>query len=334
MTAASLRNQRLHARREAYRDWAIITATNHMLLLTIAVAPLPTPVVLILAMALGVGLAIGAVTVLHDAGHRRFSRGYLANMFATQSAVPIGLWVAQWTVKHQMHHRLPAKYPDDEFTTAAGMLRIHPEAPMRKLYRFQHVYAWLVYCLLWPGDLLSQAQFLLTGRVPGSDRRVGLAPRGATFLLEKIAASLFLIPYFLLAGTRLAPFLGIAALFGGFLAGCLLIVGHVNIGLSYALDSTMPHSWTRYVVATTVSFSTGSRLTNWLTGGLSNHLAHHLRPTASRRELRQQYPDIKNQLEDAHHLAIAEFTSLSAAIRGHRQVLKHLGSQALSTRAS
>jgi linoleoyl-CoA desaturase len=317
-----------HRRRadlEAHRDWAIITVTNHSLLVLIAAITAPAPVRVVLALLLGAGLAIGAITVLHDAGHSRFGRHYLPNMLAAQSAVPIGLWVAQWTLKHQVHHRLPANYPDDEFTTAGGFLRIHPAAPMRAIYRFQHLYAWLLYCLLWPGDLLSQARFLIHGHLPGSDCAMAAKRRFATFLFEKLTVGLFLLPYFLVAGPRLLPILALAAVFGGLLVSSVLIVGHVNTSLNYTNQETGSQSWASHVVATTASFSTHSRVMNWLTGGLTHHLGHHLRPSASRQELHQLYPRIKNDLERQLGLTVMEFPTLRAAIKGHWHILRQLG---------
>lgn len=103
--------KRRRADLEAYRDWALITIANHSLLVLFVAITVPALAEAILALLLGAGLAIGTITVLHDAGYSRFGKRYLPNMLATQSAVPIGLWVAQRTLKHQVHHRLPANYP-------------------------------------------------------------------------------------------------------------------------------------------------------------------------------------------------------------------------------
>src|SRR5579859_4591081 len=101
-------------RSEAYRDWMIIAAGNHLLMIAITAFSLPLLGFTAASIMLGVGFAAGAITVLHDAGHGRFSRNYLPNMLVVHSAAPIGLWVAHWTLKHKVHHRMPAAYPDDE----------------------------------------------------------------------------------------------------------------------------------------------------------------------------------------------------------------------------
>ncbi len=143
-------------RREAYLDWAVIALFNNAVLLTIALIMPPLAILLPVSLVLGLGFAMGAITVLHNAGHHRYSQRYWPNMLAVHSAVPVGLWVAHWTLKHRIHHRLPAAYPDDAFTQAGGMLRLHPLAPHRPFHRFQHVYAWFMYPLAWAADMQSQ----------------------------------------------------------------------------------------------------------------------------------------------------------------------------------
>src|SRR5690348_14573657 len=116
--------------REAYLDWAIIALFNNSVLLTIALVMPPLAILLPASLVLGFGFAMGVITVLHNAGHHRYSQRYWPNMLVVHSAVPVGLWVAHWTLKHRVHHKLPAAYPDDAFTQA-GPLRLHPLAPHR-----------------------------------------------------------------------------------------------------------------------------------------------------------------------------------------------------------
>src|SRR5262245_29672073 len=116
---------------EAYRDWLMIAIVNHALMTVLAVVYLPLGTEVFLGLLLGVGFAMAAVTVLHNAGHHRYSRGYWANALAVHTAAPMGMWVRHWTFKHVVHHRLPAAYPDDSFTDTSGWLRVHPLAPRR-----------------------------------------------------------------------------------------------------------------------------------------------------------------------------------------------------------
>ena len=310
--------------REAYLDWAIIALFNNSILLTIALVMPPLAILLPASLVLGFGFAMGVITVLHNAGHHRYSQRYWPNMLVVHSAVPVGLWVAHWTLKHRVHHKLPAAYPDDAFTQA-GPLRLHPLAPHRPFHRFQHVYAWFLYPLAWAADMQSQLRYLVTGEISGLRSRPRASWRFSTFVLEKAAAAAILLPYVLLAhGIRLLLALCVATLFTGLLVGCVVAIGHINVGLDYAVMNGSGRDWTAYVVATTASFSTDSRFLPWLTGGLTHHLAHHLRPLATRKELHGLHSQMAGHGEIRPGLKVIEFQTLRAALHGHGTALKRL----------
>lgn len=70
-----LKRWRVNAERaEPWRDWAILTAVNHALLVVVVLVRPSAPWLLVFALPLGLSLATTVLTVLHDAGHRRFSR--------------------------------------------------------------------------------------------------------------------------------------------------------------------------------------------------------------------------------------------------------------------
>src|SRR5262249_2615187 len=97
-----------------------------------------------------------------------------------------------------------------------------------------------------------------------------------------------------------------------------------NIGLT--ATSTVPTEWKSHVLATTASFSADSQLIPLLSGGLTHHAAHHLRPTASRRELRDLHNQLRCAAEDQTHPPLIEFTTFRSGLRGHITMLRQLGS--------
>lgn len=314
---------------EAYRDWLIVLIVNNVLLAGIAVPRIPIAWRLTACLLLSVGFAIGAIIVLHDAGHHRFSRHYIPNMLTVNTAVPVGLWVAHWTIKHRAHHRLPAAYPDDGFTQANGLLRLHPEAPYRSFYRFQHIYAGLIYTLMLPGELLSQVSFLIKGSIGGERQTTPLTRRLVTFSAEKLVTFLVLLPYLLVSNLwNFLVLLTASCVLAGFITACILVIGHVNVGLVYERRDDGPFAWQSYVVSTTASFSTASPTMAWITGGLTHHLVHHLYPQASRKQLRAMYRTTVAAVEERVHITSVEFSTFRAALRGHWVALKKLGSGA------
>ena len=188
----------------------------------------------LIAIPLGFVLSTAVLTIEHDAGHRRFSKKLWPNIFATQTAAPIGLWVVHWTKKHQVHHKVTQVYPLDDATRASGMVRLHPSAPYWHVHRFQHLYAWFLYGLAWAGELRSQINYMRTGELAG----VTPPPhreRVKSFAAEKLICGLVLLPYIVLLGPLKLGFLMLVAMtIASMFAAVVLSVGHIAEGLTPA----------------------------------------------------------------------------------------------------
>jgi linoleoyl-CoA desaturase len=311
-------------RTEPWRDWAVIGLLNHVQLLTIALIRPSWPWLLLAALPLGVTLATGTLTILHDAGHRRFSRNEWPNVFAVQTAVPLGLWVSHWTLKHRVHHRASQVFPVDE-ATRNNLVRMHPGVPLKPFHRFQHLYAWPLYGLAWVGELNSQVTFVIKGNVVG----VEVPPRSArlrSFLLEKAFCAVVLLPYILLLGwAKLAIYVITAMTFGAVLAAIVLVVGHINEGLYPPSEVPTQKEWSRHLVRTTANFNTTNRLVRWFTGGMTHHLAHHLKPVAPRHTLPKLTDTVVQDVVAKSGLPLVEYPTLIAATRSHGRRLRELG---------
>ncbi len=309
---------------EPWRDWALITLMNNALLLTVALLQ-PRGLLLVLAaVPVAVGFAIGTLTVLHDAGHRMFSNRSWPNVLAVQTSTPAGLWVSHWTLKHRVHHKLSQVYPIDEATRSSSMVRLHPDAPGNRWQRAQHFYAWPLYGLAWAGELRSQLRYLRTGEVTGIETPPG-AKRLASFVAEKGLCLLVLAPYAWLLGVgRLALLMLVVETLASLIAAVVLVVGHINEGLT---PSSQPpgRAWAAYLVRTTASFSTNSRAMRWFTGGMTHHLAHHLRPVAVRSELPRLHETVVRDVVASTGLNHVEYPTLHQAVAGHWRRLRELG---------
>ncbi|MCU1692640.1 MAG: linoleoyl-CoA desaturase [Frankiales bacterium] len=316
----SARRRRL----EPWRDAAAIGAIDHAVLLAAALLRPGLLGLLLLSLALGVGLSTGTLTVLHDAGHRMFGRRAWPNVLAVQLSVPVGLWVGQWTLKHRVHHRLSQVYPVDENTRSSSLLRLHPEAPLKPVHRFQHLYAPLLYSLAWIGEVKSQLTYLVTGVVTGAETPTA-ARRTGSFLVEKLLCAAVLTPYGLALGWgRLAVLVVLAMTWGSLLTAVVLVVGHINVGLE-GEPGGPGRSWSTHLVRTTASFRTGSRTARFWTGGMTLHLAHHLRPVALRSELPEVNATVVRDLVAASGLTACEFRTFHQAVAAHLRRLRELG---------
>lgn len=312
------------SRWEPWRDWAVIALINHALLLSVALLHPRGLLLVAAAIPVSIGLTIGTLTVLHDAGHRMFSARAWPNVLAVQTSTPAGLWVSHWTLKHRVHHKFSQVYPLDESTRSSSLVRLHPAAPSKRWQRGQHIYAWPLYGLAWLGELRSQLRYLRTGDVPGAETPPRPA-RAASFVLEKGLCLLVLLPYAWLLGVgSLAILLAVAETVGSLIAAVILLVGHVSDQLAPSTE-TCGASWGVNLVRTTASFSTESTMTRWLTGGLTHHLAHHLRPVAVRSELPRVHRTTVRELAATTGIAVVEYATLRQAAAAHWRRLRALG---------
>jgi linoleoyl-CoA desaturase len=302
----------------------VLAVLNHAQLLAVALIKPSWPWLLLAAVPFAFTLAIGTLTVLHDAGHKRFSREAWPNVLVVHTCVPLGLWVTHWTLKHRVHHKASQVYPIDE-ATRSNLVRMHPGVPLRGFHRYQHIYAWFLYSLAWVGELNSQFTYVVKGNVIG----VPVPDRGArirSFLVEKAICAVVLLPYILLLGpAELAVYVVAAMSFGAVLAAIVLVVGHINEGLDPPSAVPSQKEWSRHLVRTTASFNLGSRPVRWLTGGMTHHLAHHLKPVAPRHELPRLQETVVQDVVARSGLPEVVFPTLTRATISHYRRLRELG---------
>ena len=324
-TGGLLASARRRGRREPWRDWAILSALLHVQLIAVAVSGLTGGWMLVVALPVGLTLATATLTVLHDAGHRRFAQRSWPNVLAVQSAAPVGLWTAHWTLKHRVHHRVTQLYPLDEATRSTGLIRLHPAATWRPVHRRQHLYGWALYSLAWAGELRSQLTFLRTGAVAGA-QTPGPWRRAGSFLAEKALCATVLLPYAVAMGiVRLGLLLLVAMTVASLVAAAVLVVGHINLGIEPPSTAPTGQQWLRHQVLTSASFSTDNVAVRWLTGGMTHHLAHHLRPVAARADLPALHRTVIHDEAARSGTQVREFATFRSAVRGHYARLRELG---------
>jgi linoleoyl-CoA desaturase len=274
---------------------------------------------------LSLGLGLGGAVILHHGGHMRYSKQWYLNAAWVQGAVPVGLWVHHWGLKHRIHHRLPAVFPADRYTTGNMFVRLHPSAPWRPMHRYQYLYIILGYAIYWLSEVASQIRYLINGSIPYSNENLKASQRLLLYFSEKSMCAAVLLPYFLLGNDawRTGYLLMIAGTIGSIYAGLLVGVGHINMGIRPAVELPESGAWVSYVLSSTVSFRVESRVAGWLSGGLTLHAAHHLRPLASRSELRLLHRQLKNQHHDDD--ALIEFDTFWHALLGHFTALRQWG---------
>jgi linoleoyl-CoA desaturase len=188
-------------------------------------------------------------------------------------------------------------------------------------HRFQHLYAPALYAAAWLGDTRSQIRFLRTGAV-GTGHVGTVRSRASSYVAEKALVAAIALPYVLVTGPvrSLVLSAGVVASASLF-AALVLMAGHVNVGLVDDPDAT----FVSRAFGTTAAFATTSPWMRRLTGGLTHHHVHHLRPHLPRSTFRERHLDLVVPTALAQQLPLVEFPTLRAAVAGHFRELRRLG---------
>jgi len=271
--------------------------------------------------------------VFHDSIHGSFAKSNLGNrLFAFLSCSLLGVSRYFWYQKHNvLHHRYPNVQGWDDDLETRGSLRLSPKQPWSRRYRFQHIYAPLVYSLTTLEWIFVKdfAQYFTARMNPYQsippmneyDHMEFWASKAAYFLMV-IVLPLSVMPlgYFLLGFILLHLTLSL-------ILASIFQLAHVTDLCAFPelnRDSgMMDFDWAVHQMYTTANFSTNSNWLTWFSGGLNFQVEHHLFPLVSH----VHYPMIsKILIKTAKEFRVPYFSypTYFGALVGHLRVLKRL----------
>ncbi len=224
----------------------------------------------------GIVAAIG-FNVMHDGAHGSFSKNKYINMFAAFSLNFLGGSSFMWNVKHNIiHHAYTNVDGVDDDIDIQPWMRMSGTQKRLKLHRFQHLYFWILYCMLyilWIFVLDYQKYF---------KSKIGNMPLKKMTLRDHITFWGFkLFNAFIFVGLPIYQ-LGFISWLVGFLiftcfAGLVLslvfqlahTVEHTSFPVPDAVSGKMEDEWAIHQIKTTANFATRNKLVSWLVGGLN-----------------------------------------------------------------
>jgi len=285
------------------------------------------PVVLLLALPLGLLLAAIGFNVMHDGGHESLSRSRFVNRCAAFSLDLLGGSSYAWHWKHNLYHH---SYPNiggvDSDIELAPVGRVASFQPRHPVYRYQHLYLWVLYGLLavkW--HVFDDFRDILAGRIGemplprprGLDLVLFVAGKASFFALALVVPALV---------HGIAP----ALLFyfvTSFVVGLTL---SVIFQLAHCVEETTFHAgaavdeWALHQLGTTANFAPRSRLLGWYVGGLNFQIEHHLFPRISHVHYPRIAPIVQRVCAERgvdYHV----HETLFAAVRSHYRLLRAQG---------
>jgi len=296
-----------------------------------------TPLAMLgLAVVLGIGIAGVGFSVSHDALHGAYSERPAVNYLLGLSFDLLGANSYIWKITHNViHHTYTNIDGVDEDIDMAPFLRLSPGTPLRRRYRYQHLYGFFAYglAMLFWVFVKDYKYFLKRDLGPFRNRHnpprevavlvaTKLLHYGWTIVLPLIVLRIhwwqFLIGYLAMNLTA------------GVILGLIFQLAHVVEGTDYPVPDAkgaMEHTWLVHQMITTSNFAPRNLLLSWYVGGLNYQIEHHLFPKVCS----VHYPAVSRvvrQAAAAHGVPYHEQPTLRRAIRSHYRMLKHFGRDA------
>ncbi|HXS37287.1 MAG TPA: acyl-CoA desaturase [Flavipsychrobacter sp.] len=284
---------------------------------------------------MGLGMVGIGCSVHHDSNHGSYSDNKTVNKVVGDIVNVVGGYDVTWRIQHNiLHHTYTNIVGLDEDIDVGFLMRFSPHSKKYSLHRYQHIYAWFLYCLLtlqWVTYKDYRLLFLYEKK--GLLRKEKITLRKA--LLE---LSFYKILYFTYALVLPIIFSGmpwyyvvIGFLILHFVAGlalsCIFQLAHVMEGCDFPNppdDRKMENNWAVHQLLTTTNFSPRSRFVFWFVGGLNHQIEHHLFPHICH----IHYPKIAKIVKNAalaHGLPYQVQPTFAHALVQHGKMLRKLG---------
>jgi len=282
---------------------------------------------------MGVGMAGIGLSVMHDANHGAYSKNKMVNNLLGLSLNLLGGSAKNWKIQHnRLHHTFTNVHDMDPDVSPIGLLRFSPEAPLKKIHRVQHFYAWFLYGLLtfsWATNKeFKQLKDFKEDGVIGKKEYQSLM---LEMVLWKLVYYVYMfgIPYFF--GSISFAFWLLCFFTLHFVAGFILATifqtAHIMPECDHPKtnnEGTIENNWAIHQLQTTSNYAPKSKLFSWFVGGLNFQVEHHLFPNICH----VHYKDISNivkQKAKKYNLPYYTQKNYLKALIEHTKMLKHLG---------
>lgn len=294
-----------------------------------------TPLILICWILMGLGMAGVGMDVMHDANHGSYSKNRRMNNFLSYTLYLLGGLPVTWRIQHNnIHHSFTNIHGHDDDIEPAEILRFSPHKPLRKIHRYQHIYAWLLYglmTLLW----ITTKDFKQLFKY----RKMGLLAREEKsfnqLMLKLVLTKLMYYVLFIVIPLITLPipwyltllFFVIMHFIAGVILSTIFQTAHIIPDSEYPLpdeEGNMENNWIVHQLMVTTDYARNNKPLTWLLGGLNYHAVHHLFPHISHVHYPEISPIIK-EVTNKYGITYREQPTFLKAIGQHAKMLKRLG---------
>lgn len=277
----------------------------------------------------GIGLCI-----MHDSNHGAYSKTPWINKLFSYSMDLIGASNFTWKIQHNiLHHSYTNVYHLDEDIDDKPFLRLSPHGQLKGYHRFQHIYAFILYCFATLSWVISKDfKQLYRYNKSGMTLKNGFNPtkEAVKMILSKTFYYFYIFALPILLGVQwwivLLGFILMHAI-AGFVITVVFQLAHVVEGPEHfeaEENGSSENTWAIHQIKTTANFSTKNKFITWCVGGLNFQIEHHLFPHICH----VHYPEISKivkQTVEEFDLPYYEYQKLGVAVTSHIKMLKSFG---------
>lgn len=269
----------------------------------------------------------------HDAVHGALFKKPRHNDMFTYILEVFGSNRWLWSRRHiSLHHAYPNVPEWDIDIKQSDLVRIFPTSPLLKLHKYQHIYMWFIYPFYTINWLFIRDFKDFFGEKDNYVKRVVQIPRYEVYRL--FAAKIFNLLYMLVLPIIILnqPWYIIFSawivmhLLASMLGVIALVSTHVDEHANFPVadeNGKISTTWAMHQMVVTKDFSTESKFANFIFGGFTHHVAHHLFPGVGHTYYPYITPIIKKYAAE-YNLPYTNYP-FHKAVRSHFRMLKKHG---------
>lgn len=302
----------------------------------IVFAPFSLWVKLPLAIGLGAIQALIGFNVCHDAIHGSYSNSKMVNNVLSKVFNVIGANAYVWKLSHNVVHHTYTNIPghDSDLEVAPGLIKLSHSIGWRKVMRYQHIYAFVLYALTsihWV-FIKDYKKFFERSIASTANSNHPKVEYFNLFFFKAIYYTLFIVMPLVFMDIAVWQYIiGFVLMHvaEGAVLGLVFQLAHVVEGTEFPEPDDNGHienCWFEHQMLTTANFGRKSALTTFLCGGLNYQIEHHLFPNICH----IHYPAISDIVKDtatSFNLPYHENESWFMALGSHYRMLKSFGKE-------
>lgn len=276
----------------------------------------------------GIGLAIS-----HQASHNTISEKKWVNRLWSLSFNLVGVSDYIWHIKHDVfHHAYTNIYEFDEALKEGDVLRFSTDAPLKKMHRFQHLYAVLIYgvfTIFWIFILDFEKLFRYRRKGIGKQKHHSVAEHLIFWITKIYYIAVFIYLPLTLGFAWWQVLIGhlIMHAVAGTIVTHALQVEHLNektVMIQYRKNDKQELSWAENQLVGTANFAIKNPLLNWYIAGVNLQIEHHLFQQINAAHYENIAPIVRKTAEEFGYPYV-EFPSIGEAVKSHYRFLRQLG---------